>query len=284
MAINLALFLGTVLTTVWAGALQQGVNLLSDPGRFMVGVPYAAALLSILGVHEVGHYVAGRRHGVHVTLPYFIPAPIWLGTFGAFIQIKSMIKNRRAVFDIGIAGPVAGLVVALPALYFGLRSAPVIVEGARTMGVHTGSSLLLALAYQLAQGGELGAAVIRLPPLALAGWIGVVVTALNLIPVGQLDGGHIASALFGERRARQIGIAALLAMVGAGLFVRPGMLIWAVLIAVIAGVAPTPALDGATPPDRKRFALGAVALAVLVLTVVPLRGGLAETMANCPYT
>ncbi len=280
---NIVLFLATVATTVWAGALHQGVNLLTEPGRFMVGVPYAAALLGILAVHEFGHYFTARRYGVDVTLPYFIPVPMGLGTFGAFIQMKSLIRSRRAVFDIGIAGPLAGLVVALPALYFGLRGTAPLAEELHTTGVYSGSSLLLAFIYQFANGGELGSAVIRLSPIAFAGWIGLFITALNLMPVGQLDGGHIAYGLFGQRRARQIGIGAFLVMLGLGLFVWPGLLTWAVLIALIAGFAHMPALDDVTPLDGKRFALAGLALAVLVLTIMPLPAGMRGLMLDCPY-
>jgi membrane-associated protease RseP (regulator of RpoE activity) len=283
IATNVVLFLATVLSTTWAGALHQGVNLLSDPSQFMIGVPYAAALLGVLAVHEFGHYFTARRHGVDVTLPYFIPVPMGLGTFGAFIQMKSLIKTRRAVFDIGIAGPLAGLVVALPALYFGLRGAAPLDDALHTTGVYSGSSLLLALVYQLANGGELGQAVIRLSPVAFAGWIGLFITALNLLPVGQLDGGHIAYGLFGQRRARYIGIAAFLMMLGLGLTVWPGLLTWALLIALIAGFSHMPALDDVTPPDGKRFALGAVALAILVLPIVPLPAGMRGLMLDCPY-
>ena len=283
IATNVVLFLATILSTTWAGALHQGVNLLSDPSQFLIGVPYAAALLAILAVHEFGHYFTARRHGVDVTLPYFIPVPMGLGTFGAFIQMKSLIKTRRAVFDIGIAGPLAGLVVALPALYFGLRGAAPLDDALHTTGVYSGSSLLLALVYQLANGGELGQAVIQLSPVAFAGWIGLFITALNLLPVGQLDGGHIAYGLFGQRRARYIGIAAFLMMLGLGLTVWPGLLTWALLIALIAGFSHMPALDDVTPPDGKRFALGAVALAILVLTIVPLPAGMRGLMLDCPY-
>lgn len=281
-AVNLVLFLATVVTTVWAGALHQGVNLLNEPSQVVVGIPYSAALLGILGVHEMGHYVAGRWHGVDVTLPYFIPVPMGLGTLGAFIQIKSLIRSRRAVFDIGIAGPLAGLVVAIPALYFGLQDTPA-VSGDSTMGLQAGSSLLLALIYQLANGGDLGGAVIRLSPVAYAGWIGLFITALNLMPVGQLDGGHIAYGLFGRRRARQIGIAAFVAMLALGLFVWPGLLTWALLIALIAGFSHMPALDDVTPPDGKRFVLGAVAFAVLVLTLLPVPAAARGMMLDCPY-
>jgi membrane-associated protease RseP (regulator of RpoE activity) len=283
VAVNVVLFLATIVTTIWAGALHQGINLLQRPGDFMVGVPYSASLLAVLGVHEFGHYAAGRWHRVAVTLPYFIPVPAGLGTFGAFIQIRSLIKSRRAVFDIGIAGPLAGLVIALPALYFGLRGTLPVAQGMPAMGVEASSSILLALVYQLANGGDLGSAVIQLSPVAYAGWIGLFITALNLMPVGQLDGGHIAYGLFGQRRARMIGIGAFLTMIGLGVFVWPGLLTWALLIALIAGFSHMPALDDVTPPDAKRFALGAVALAVLVLTIVPLPAALRGLMLDCPY-
>jgi membrane-associated protease RseP (regulator of RpoE activity) len=283
IGINVVLFLATVVTTVWAGALHQGVNLLIEPGRFPLGVPYAAALLAILGVHEFGHYFVARRYGVDVTLPYFIPVPMGLGTFGAFIQMKSLLKSRRAVFDIGIAGPLAGLVIALPALYFGLRGVQPLEDASHTSGVASSSSFLLALVYQLANGGELGTAVVQLSPVAFAGWIGVFITALNLMPVGQLDGGHIAYGLFGQRRARYVGMTAFVVMVGLGLTVWPGLLTWALLIGLIAGFSHMPALDDVTPLDGKRYLLGAIALSVLVLTVMPLPAGLRGMMLDCPY-
>lgn len=283
--INVALFAATVVTTVFAGALHRGVNLWSDPSQFAAGIPYAAALLGILGVHEMGHFVAARRHGVDVTWPYFIPVPMGLGTLGAFIQIKQLIKSRRAVFDIGIAGPLAGLVVALPALYFGLEGSQ---QGPRdtVQGMHAGMSVLFALMYQLANGGSLAEAAgvaVQLSPLALAGWIGLVVTALNLLPVGQLDGGHIAYALFGRRHARIISIVTVLMMFALALTVWPGLLMWALIVTLVAGFSHMPALDDVTAPDAKRYALGAVALALLVLIVLPLPGAVRGMMLDCPY-
>ena len=281
--VNIVLLLATVVTTVWAGALHQGVNLLQEPSRFAVGLPYSLALLAILGVHELGHYVVARWHGVDVTLPYFIPVPMGLGTFGAFIQMKSLIRSRRAVFDIGIAGPLAGLLIAIPALYFGLRGAAPIEDGTHTMGMHAGSSVLLAVIYQLANGGGLGDAVIQLSPIAFAGWIGVFITALNLLPVGQLDGGHIAYGLFGRRHARAIGMGTFLVMLGLGLTVWPGLLTWAFLLALFAGFSHIPALNDVTPPDGRRFALGAVALALLIVIVTPLPSAARGLMLDCPY-
>lgn len=280
--VNLVLFLATLATTVFAGATHRGVNLLEDPARFVVGLPYAVALLGILGVHEMGHYVVARWHGVRVTLPYFIPVPMGLGTFGAFIQIKSLIKSRRAVFDIGIAGPLAGLLVALPALYVGLHYTAVVQTDA-SAGMQTGSSLLLALMYQLVHGGDLGTATVRLSPVAYAGWIGLFVTALNLMPVGQLDGGHIAYGLFGRRHAKAIGIGSVLVMLGLGFFVWPGLLTWALMIALIAGFSHMPALDDVTPPDRRRFALGALAFVLLALILLPVPAVVSLMNLDSPY-
>jgi hypothetical protein len=119
-ALHLGLVALTLVTTTWAGALHQGINLLQEPARFTAGLPYALALMTILGAHEMGHYVMARRHGMRVTLPYFIPVPFALGTFGAFIQLRSPSPSRRALFDVGVAGPLAGLVFAIPALLVGL--------------------------------------------------------------------------------------------------------------------------------------------------------------------
>jgi membrane-associated protease RseP (regulator of RpoE activity) len=286
LSINVLLFLATIVTTIWAGALHQGVNLLADPRQFAIGVPYAAALLGILGVHEMGHFIVARAHGVDVTWPYFIPVPMGLGTLGAFIQIKSLIKSRRAVFDVGIAGPLAGLLVALPALFVGLGEAVPLGAEETLHGTRAGSSILLALMYQLVHGGDLptaASATIRLPPVAFAGWIGLVVTALNLLPVGQLDGGHIAYGLFGRRYARAIGVGTFLVMFGLGLSVWPGLLTWAIFIALIAGFSHMPALDDITPPDGKRFALGAFAMLLLAAIVLPLPEGLTGMVLDCPY-
>ncbi|OYW13675.1 MAG: peptidase M50, partial [Planctomycetales bacterium 12-60-4] len=124
--VNGLLFALTIITTTWAGAAHQGVNLLLEPGRFAVGLPYALGLLLILGVHELGHYFMARRHQIEVTLPFFIPVPFALGTFGAFIQMRSPVENRRSLFDVAIAGPLAGLAIAIPALLIGLRSSVII--------------------------------------------------------------------------------------------------------------------------------------------------------------
>src|SRR5262245_5603342 len=303
--VNALLFGLTVLTTTWAGAAQQGVDLLRHPGQLAVGLPYALGLLAILGMHELGHYFAARRHGIHVTLPYFIPVPFALGTFGAFIQMRSPAESRRALFDVAVAGPLAGLVVAIPLLLIGLQNSAVVpgqVVGGRLTtpgepaaleetappvvvgGTSVGSSFLLALLAHLAMPEALRyGCVLQFSPLAFAGWLGLFITGLNLMPVGQLDGGHIARALFGHRIGSVISSMALWSLLLLGLFVWRGLLTWALLAFFIAG-NPTPPLNDLTPLTPGRRWLGYVTLALLLLILVPLppelwpAGGV-----HCPY-
>lgn len=258
------LFLATFVTTTWAGALHQGIDIVAEPARWTAGVPYALALLAILGVHELGHYVVARRRGVDVTLPYFIPAPFYLGTFGAFIRMRSLAKNRAATFDIAVAGPLAGFVVALIALIMGLQGDPGGVHG----GATPASSFLLAAIYTLVTGAA-PQDTVQLGALAFAGWIGVVVTAINLAPVGQLDGGHIAYALLGRRRAAVLGQALILLMVGAGFLYARHWLVWAFFVWAFAGTGHPPSLSEEAGLGRGRAALATAAFALLLVIVLP---------------
>jgi len=225
------------------------------PSRFAAGLPYSLALLLILGAHELGHYFTAKAHGIQVSPPYFIPVPFALGTFGAFIRIKSLTPDRRALFDMAVAGPLAGLVFAIPALLIGLRFSQV-VSGPAPGGVPVGSSVLLALLAKVS--------------LAFAGWLGLIVTALNLLPIGQLDGGHIAHALFGSRHAHVLSVIALISLFVLALFRWPGLLFWAVIVFFIAGTRDAPAADDVTPIGRARRALGYFALLLLLLIIVPV--------------
>ncbi len=287
--LNLALLLLTFGTTTWAGALHAGVNLLDTPARFAAGLPYALSLLLILGAHELGHYFAARAHRMHVTLPYFIPVPFGLGTFGAFIQLKSPAQNRRALFDVGVAGPLAGLVFAIPALWFGLSLSSVLppTEAGESMhgGANVGSSFLFALVAKLALGDALTEGHrLLLHPLAFAGWLGLLVTALNLLPIGQLDGGHIADAMFGRMRGAAISTAAMVALVLLGLFVWSGLLTWAVLVYFLAGFKGMPPLNDISRLDVGRLAVGVFAFVVLVLILAPVPHRLYDTFGiHCPY-
>lgn len=269
---NWLLFAATLATTTWAGAMHQGVDLLRQPERFAVGLPYAIGLLAILGVHELGHYWVARRNGMDVTPPFFVPVPFALGTFGAFIRMRSPPEDRRSLFDVAVAGPLAGLAVAIPALVLGLRASEVLPGAASQAvvgGTMPGSSILFTALAHLALGGALAPGdAIRLSPLAFAGWLGLLVTGLNLLPIGQLDGGHIARAMFGPKGGELIGALAMWSLVVMGLFVWPGLLTWAVIVFFLAGRG-TPPLNDLTPVTPFRYWLGALAFVLLFAIMVP---------------
>lgn len=281
------LFVLTVGTTTWAGAAHQGVNVLQEPGRFAVGLPYSLGLLAILGVHELGHYFAARHHGIRVTPPYFIPVPFALGTFGAFIQMRSPTENRKALFDVAAAGPLAGLAVAIPALLIGLRTSTVVAGGdgvTPMVGTSAGSSILFALIAKLSLGSSLEYGhVLSLSPLAFAGWLGLLITGLNLLPIGQLDGGHISHALFGWRLGEKIGSVALWSLTLLAIFVWPGLLMWAIIVFFIAGTA-VPPLNDVTPLPSKRRWIGYAVFVILGLILAPLPHSLWTAAGlHCPY-
>jgi hypothetical protein len=274
-ALHGLLFIATLATTTWAGALHAGVNLLQQPERFAVGLPYSLGLLLILGSHELGHYFTAKAHGIQVTPPYFIPVPFALGTFGAFIKIKSLTPNRRALFDVAVAGPLAGLVFAIPALLIGLRFSEImpgnVPSGLGDAGVNIGSSVLLACLAKLSLGASaLEGNHLLLHPLAFAGWLGLIVTALNLLPIGQLDGGHLSHALFGSRGARRISMVAMAALFGLALFVWPGLMFWAFIVFFMAGTRDAPAANDLTPVGPPRKALGYFTFLLLLLIIVPV--------------
>jgi membrane-associated protease RseP (regulator of RpoE activity) len=288
-ALHWVLFFATIATTTWAGALHVGVNLLRQPERFAVGLPYSLGLLLILGSHELGHYFTAKVHGIRVTPPYFIPVPFALGTFGAFIKIKSLTPDRRALFDVAVAGPLAGLVFAIPSLLIGLRFSKVIPadggSGLGQAGLNIASSMLLALLANM----SLGASVLEgshllLHPLAFAGWLGLIVTALNLLPIGQLDGGHISHALFGARAARAISLAGMVSLFLLALFVWPGLMFWAFIVFFIAGMRDAPAANDLTPVGLPRMVLGLVTFLLLLLIIVPVPHSLYEAISvHSPY-
>ena len=281
----------TVITTTWAGAAHQGIDLTREPGRFTAGLPYSIGLLLILGVHELGHFYMARKHRMDVTPPYFIPVPFALGTFGAFIQMRSPSEDRRALFDVAVAGPLAGLAIAVPALLIGLRSsviAPGLSGGVSHGFLHgatVGSSILFTLLTKLSLGDAAHyGAVVRFSPLAFAGWLGLLITALNLLPIGQLDGGHITRAMFGSRVGQTISSMAMWSLILLALFVWPGLMMWAIIVFLIAGRG-APPLNDLTPLDSGRQILGYVTLIILVLILAPMPHSLWHEVVNeaCPY-
>ncbi len=279
--VHLGLFLATVLTTLLAGTLILGGvspgELWNNPWRIAVGLPFAAALLGILGVHELGHYTVGRRHGMPVSLPYFIPVPpippFLLGTLGAVIRLRGAIRDRRALFDMAVAGPLAGLAVAVPVYVLGLRLSSVVrIPAGDTAGAYVqfGDAVLPKLLERLTLGALPPDSDILLHPVGIAAWFGFFVTALNLIPAGQLDGGHIVYALFGGRHAlvSKLAVGGLV-LIGLA-FGSINWLVWAALIVGVMGFRHGPTMDDITPLDRRRRALGLFALMLLFLLLPPV--------------
>ncbi len=275
----LSLLLMTLITTtligmVLAGVTPEEMSTLSDNSVLLLeGLPYSLTLLAVLGCHEFGHFFAARWHKVRTTLPYFIPIPFFLGTFGAFIQMRSPVPNRKALFDVSIAGPLAGLVVTLPCLWWGLHQSLVIERSDLSSllnfeSVDPWRSILLALVSRLALGDSLSNDVaLQLHPVAIAGYLGLVITALNLMPVGQLDGGHIVHAMFGQRIGAIVGQVTRLFMLILSI-TQPDLLLWALLL-LFMPVVDEPALNDVSELNNGRDLLGFLCLLLLLLIVLP---------------
>ena len=282
---NVAMFVATVLTTLYAGTIwyYQPVR---GPLDLLAGWPFALAVLGVLGVHELGHYALSRYHDVQASLPYFIPVPTYIGTFGAVIKMKGRIPDRKALFDIGVAGPLAGLAAAMVVAVVGLHLDPIAVPEAvlrseDAVRIELGYPPLLGfLAWVTGERLTYADPSVAASPVIFGAWVGLFVTFLNLMPVGQLDGGHISRAMLGER-ARSVA-----ALVPAALFSLAGYLylfrdvsanapflwtFWGLLALGLAYVGPTtPIFDD--PLDGKRTAIGALTflLGLLCFTPVPI--------------
>lgn len=265
--LHIILFVLTLLSTVLVGAMQTGADILKNPVELYRGLPFAVSLMIILLTHEFSHYFASKWHGVKATLPYFIPAPTIIGTFGAFIKMKSPIVTRRALIDIGASGPIAGFIVSVAAAIIGLHSSEIVPLSQAKGALSLGDSILFTLLAKAVMGVTPADAEILLNPVAFAGWIGLFVTSINLIPVGQLDGGHIAYAFLGERHARLSFILVLLMSV-LGLFLWEGWILWAVLLLVL-GLRHPPVVYWEETLDKKRRVTGWIALLILILTFIP---------------
>jgi membrane-associated protease RseP (regulator of RpoE activity) len=265
--IHVILFLATLVTTSLAGAFQAGVDPFSDPALIVRGLPFSITLMTILLVHEMGHFVVSRLHGVEATPPFFIPGPPFLiGTFGAFIRMRTP-TSRKALFDVGAAGPWAGFVVAIPAVIYGLQLSDVGPLTTGGEGLVLGESLAFRWLTQLALGVAPDEVMISLHPIALAGWFGFFVTFLNLLPVGQLDGGHVVYALLGPRH-RWVARAGLVAVVALAFLGWGGWVVWAVLLSVLG--LDHPATVDSTPLDPARRVGAWLTIAIFVLTFMPV--------------
>jgi len=291
--IHVLLLLATIFTTLVVGARMEfnflhrwscfytgddGLAIFPlrwalQPANLMLGIPFSCTLMLILLAHEMGHYLYCRRYGVWATLPFFIPFPTLIGTLGAFIRIRSPIRSRSALFDIGIAGPIAGFVVAVVVLFFSLGWSQPIAPELPAADIQLGFPLIFHLTHWLliTAGLAHGAAAlplrqVHLHPVAIAGWVGMFATALNLLPGGQLDGGHIVFSL-APRMHRLVSRVSILALVPMAIFFWLGWLLWAVLLGLSGMRHPVvpewPGVEG----SRQR--IGLFALVLLVLTLAP---------------
>ncbi len=266
--LHLILFVLTILSTLLVGAMQTGADLLKEPAKIYKGIPFSLTLMLILLSHELSHYFTSKRHGVKATLPYFIPAPTIIGTFGAFIKMKSPIVTRRALIDIGASGPIAGFVISLIATVFGLVLSEIVPVSQTGGALNLGDSILFSFLSGMILGAIPSGSDILLNPVAFAGWIGLFVTSINLIPIGQLDGGHIAYALMGERHIR-LSMSLILIMILLGLLSWEGWFVWAALLLIL-GLRHPPILYWEVPLDRKRKVIGWFALVIFILTFIPV--------------
>lgn len=290
--LHILLFVATVFTTLVVGAKMEFDFLhnappfvhgdetlplfplgwaLHEPSRLLLGIPFSATLLLILLAHEMGHYLYCRYYGVYATLPFFIPAPTLIGTLGAVIRIRSPIRSRCALFDIGIAGPIAGFVVALAVLLVAMPHCRVMPGVMTNSDVEMGYPLIFHMVAALlplanGQGGSAPLPDIYFHPTAIAAWVGMFATALNLLPGGQLDGGHIVFAL-NPRAHRIVSRLTILALIPMAFYFWAGWLLWAILLRISGMRHPmVEEWPGVTPGRRL---LAAFALLMMVVTLTP---------------
>ncbi|MBI5102305.1 MAG: site-2 protease family protein [Nitrospirae bacterium] len=266
--LHIVLFLLTLFSTLLVGAINEGADLLKDPVEIYRGLPFSLTLLLILLCHEFSHYLFSRRHHVDATLPYFIPAPTLFGTLGAFIKMKSPITTKNALMDIGASGPIAGFIVSVAAVVVGLSLSKIMPVPKGAEMITLGDSLLFSGLSKAILGKVPENHDIFLHPVAFAGWIGFFVTSLNLLPIGQLDGGHIAYALLEERHhvVSKLLIAVLVAL---GILIFEGWLVWAVLLLIL-GIKHPPVLASYVPLDQRRKTTGFLTLVIFILTFTPV--------------
>ena len=248
--------------------------LVRHPADILLGLPFSLTLMGILLAHELGHFIVAQRNGVQATLPFFIPAPTLIGTFGAVIRIKSPIRSRQALFDIGIAGPIAGFLVAVPVLFWGLALSKPMPPSALDSSLNLGYPLIFNIVYRAVAPLTSHPVALRnlyLHPVGVAAWVGMLATALNLLPGGQLDGGHITYAV-APRAHRWVTWASILVLIPLGIRYWPGWLVWAVILG-FTGLR-HPNVPKWPPLDRNRRALALLAVLMLVLTfaLAPILG------------
>jgi len=284
LAIAILLFLLTLISTLAVGAqfasayasgqtpdfdefFSAYATLLAHPQLLLAGVPFAFTLIGILLAHELGHYFACRYYKISASYPYFIPAPTLIGTLGAFIRIRSAIYNRKALFDVGLAGPVVGFLFAIPALAIAILYSKVVPFSEAHASIVFGQPLALRLLAAVLRPG-VAPGDLLLHPVGRAAWVGLFATALNLLPGGQLDGGHIVYAA-ASKYHRKITLGVALLLIPLGIFFWRGWILWSVLLLAI-GFRHPPLIDRWELLDRRRFIWAGVAVLIFVLCFMPM--------------
>lgn len=272
----LSLLILTLITTTFAGAEMSGIattKLIENPTLILKGLPYAFGLMAIFASHEFSHYFTARFYQIPVTLPYFIPFPFFLGTVGAFISMKRPAPTRQALFDVSIAGPIGGFIVTIPLLIWGLHHSEIVPLSSRSGMLNFDSfnpkfSLLMTLFCKLIFASDFTAQnAIDLHPIAVVGYLGIIITAYNLVPLGQLDGGHIIHGMFGHQTTVVVGQISRLIMLVLS-FLEPGLLLWTILLFLMPAYD-EPALNDVTELDNFRDGIGFLALGLLLMIILP---------------
>lgn len=270
---HLALLIATFLTTTIAGGAFSDGGGLMGKGTFSDGLPFSVPLLLILGMHELGHYFMCRRYGLAATLPYFIPSPFLnlIGTFGALIRIKEPIRDKKALIDVGAAGPLTGFLVSLPFLVYGVTRAKPIAGPSPEGTVLFDYPMIVRLAQKATGAGLYTSSGVHEHPVFMAAWFGLLVTALNLLPVGQLDGGHVLRAAVGRRQP----IVSLLVLALAAASAYRGMTwtVFALVTALLVGIRHPPVENEDEPLNYGRLLLALACLGVFLLcfSLVPIK-------------
>ena len=255
--INVILFIITIATTIYAGYIFGG-------GSIFDGIAFSIAIMAIIGTHETAHYFAARKYGVNATLPYFIPAPTLIGTFGAVINVKSPIPNKNALFDLGASGPLAGIIITVPVLFIGILLST--VAPLKTGSIIFNPPLLMSIIAYFAVPTVPDGYMLQIHAVAFAGWVGIVVTMLNLMPVAFLDGGHISRSIFNQK------IHKIISLLGIIITLVLGWIPMAVLMAIIMFMTKEHqgALDNVSKLSKSRKILSILLIFVFILCLAPV--------------
>ncbi len=275
---NVVMFIATVATTLYAGTQWYGISLADDPAAILDALPFTISVLGVLAVHEFGHYALSRRHEVEASLPYFIPIPNALGTFGAVIRMKDTIPDRDALFDIGVAGPLAGLAATIVVTAIGVSLPPVDVGATSLIAqIELGYPLLIqGIAAALGEPLVYSEPGVIVNPVLIGGWVGCLITLLNLMPVGQLDGAHVTRAVIGDRinTVQKIVPGSLFALAGYLVFFGDGRaagiwVFWGILVLIAGRFGNAMPVDE-SPVGSKRRAVAVVTLTLGALCFTPV--------------